>query len=198
MSETLSASTITEYAAELLAKARYQLFRDHPSVQITNAKSIIAEDNFGIVAIVAFETWIELSRCWNDAQASLVKLLDTRLGRLDAKSWDGYLVLLCPMALTREQKQEKNALEINLSRVRKMVFADEQLTTLKDVERALSSFLPLEINSSAAPTLDVLAALPDLIRGPSLTPAVVAAVIAAFRDGRPIQDEIVKQLDAAP
>src|ERR1700677_3132015 len=56
--------------------------------------SRLFEDEYGVVGIVVFDTCAELLRTWPDMQASLVEVISRHVGKEEAKSWDGYLVLL--------------------------------------------------------------------------------------------------------
>jgi len=193
-SAPLSTAAISEFAAELLERGGYKVFRQHSALASVSGTSLIAEDPYCVLALVIFDTWVDLSISWATAQAGLVSLMSTQLGQLDPKNWDGYLLLFCPVSLTAEQLSEKAQIESNLARVRKMIFTDEQLVHLADVEDSLRSVLPLNTVNEAGFNADILKALPMLITGRHLTPDIVAGVVEAFRDGRPLPDEIARLL----
>ena len=58
--------------------------------------SRLFEDEYGVVGVVIFDTCAELLQTWPDLQGSLIEVISRHVGKEEAKSWDGYLVLLSP------------------------------------------------------------------------------------------------------
>src|SRR5215218_5238648 len=98
MAETeLTPATILAEAANVLTGAGYHVDRQtEAKLRLPPERALLAEDKYGVVAVVVYDTWSELVASWAPAQASIVDALSLAYTRLDRKAWDGYLVLLTP------------------------------------------------------------------------------------------------------
>ena len=179
---SLSSNVIIAAARETLAASGFRVSSEHGLTALEPDRSLLAEDEYAVIALVAYDTWTELQAEWQDAQAELVALLAKRLARSAPKAWDGYLVLLCGASTT--DKVGMAAIERDTTRVRKIVATGEILRTTSDVSRVLDPFLPLETPGEEAEIPDVLAMLPELLKGGVPIPAT-QAVINAFRAMEP-------------
>src|ERR687892_417150 len=93
MEAGLTTPQLLAAASELLESGGYN------SVQQADGwtpHSRVFEDPYGVVAVVAYETWTDLAETWPDDQGRLVDLISAHLRRPEPKSWEGYLVLLTP------------------------------------------------------------------------------------------------------
>jgi hypothetical protein len=181
-------------AADVLSVASYRVERDAERfLNISPERAFIAEDKYGVVVVVVYDTWHDLARGWPSAQARAVDLLSDRFTRLDRKAWDGYLVLLTP-ALVAEADATVHEIRYDTSRVRKIVGTGEDIRSLSDVERTLLPLLPLvqdavEVDEGASP----LQELPERLEQ-SVPRDLVEAAVHAFSEHRPIVEELHRHL----
>lgn len=184
-----SISTLVLIAAsrELLYKNGFRIASDLRFDSLPTNRALVAEDDYSVIAIVAYETFSELQSEWPGAQADLVNLLAQRLARSSPKAWDGYLVLMCVGSSTN--RNEITEIERDTTRVRKIVATGEMLHTTTDVARVLDPFLPLIISKPDPELPDVLATIPELLRK-DVPVAVTEAVIDAFRNLEPPLEKI--------
>jgi hypothetical protein len=145
-------------------------------------RSLLAEDDYSVIALVAYDTWSELQAGWADAQAELVTLLAKRLARSAPKAWDGYLVLFC--GAPTSDNDGVSAIERDTTRVRKIVATGEALRTTGDIARVLDPLLPLARPGTGAEIPDVLATLAELLKT-EVPIAATEAVVNAFRAMEP-------------
>jgi hypothetical protein len=124
--------------------------------------SRLFEDEYSVVGIVAFDTCSELLKSWPDLQGKLVDVISGHIGRQEAKSWDGYLVLLSP-GLAPSNIQEIDIIRSNTTRLRKIVATGDDLRTATDVERTLRPLLPFGYEHSNVTQGSVLELLPNLL-----------------------------------
>jgi hypothetical protein len=179
---SLATSAMIALASEVLGEHGYRVVRDLTEMTHRGDRALLAEDEFSVVSVVAFETWQQLEADWLDAQADLVDLLSRRLSRSAPKAWDGYLVLLCGgQPLDRRSLAQ---IERDTTRVRKIVATGDMLRTTTDVARVLDLLLPLKLPENMVALEDVLDALPELMRG-AVDPLALRTVVDAFRSMEP-------------
>jgi hypothetical protein len=154
------------------------------------------EDDYGIVAVVVYDTWGDLSSNWVDAQASLVELVSKYTTSYDPKSWEGYLVLLTPSPVAKEGRLELTEIRYDVSRVRKLVATGDDIKTLDDVRQVLLPLLPLQVETINEVGESVLNMLPKLLSKRGLSAEAVEAVITAFLEQKPIVENLHKYLSA--
>jgi hypothetical protein len=150
----------------------------------------IGEDPFGVVLVVAYETWSSLSEGWRDAQAILVKLLTDKLSRGNPKAWEGYLVLLTPSPSGDERAEDE--IRYDTLRVRKIVGTGESIRFIDDLIDVLMPLLPL--GSAEVEVLEgsgsVLERLPEMLAARGVARSVADAVVNAFTADEPLIESI--------
>lgn len=180
--DDLNISAILALTTVVLTRGSYRVVRDMSLGSFPGERALLAEDDFSVVGIVAYESWSQLEVEWPEAQADLVALLGRKLARSAPKLYDAYLVLFCLSSPPSGSIADE--IERDTNRVRKIVASGSSLRTTADVERVLDPFLPLEIPPEASLAPDVLDSLPDLLRS-EVEPKYTQAVINAFRDLQP-------------
>jgi hypothetical protein len=178
----LSPTVIVAAAREILANNGFVIASQSGLTALEPGRSLLAEDDYSVIALVAYDTWFELQAGWADAQAELVTLLAKRLARSAPKAWDGYLVLFC--GAPTSDSDGVSAIERDTTRVRKIVATGEALRTTGDIARVLDPLLPLARPGTGAEIPDVLATLPELLKT-EVPIAATEAVVNAFRAMEP-------------
>lgn len=171
-------------SSQLVAAAtEYLLAGGYSRVEVSAAAggtSRVFEDPFGVVAVHVYDTWDDLYSQWNEAQGSLVELMSAHLRQREAKSWEGYLVLLCSSPSPTSERNEVSNLRHDTNRVRKLVATGDELETLEDVRTALLPLLPLEVNPPGPSGAGLLDRLPELLRDYGVDPQLTRVVVDAF------------------
>lgn len=170
-------SQLIAAASELLESGGYNPV---PPTDGWNPNSRLFEDPYGIVAVVAYETWRDLAETWPDAQGRLVELISSHLRRPEPKSWDGYLVLLTPSAAPFASRAEVVEIRYDTTRVRKLVATGDELETLDGIQQTLLPLLPLEAEPRLAGGLALLERLPDLLAARGINAEAAHTVVEAF------------------
>lgn len=196
---SLTVSQILTHAAECLRGAGYQEVERAAIPEWPSSRGRFFEDRYGIVAVLAFESWSSLRDGWRQSQSRLIEFLEDHLSRDQSKSWDGYLVLMTPVAIGAKAQDDADKIRYDLSRVRKFVITGERLATLADVESSLLPLLPLESNDVDAQLGSALVMLPDLLSKGSkeIQPPDVRVIVDAFEDGRSLMKALHDRLHAA-
>lgn len=166
-------------ASEKFAEAGYSVKREHGSSIFPTEESLLAEDDFGIVAMVVFETWSELVDMWPMAQSTLVKLVSNKVARTSPKFYDAYLMLVCRSVVSTQDMIAK--IERDTNRVRKYVIHDSSLKSSKDFVSAMDPLMPLNLTDEIVSVTDALDLLPDLLES-SARPDLVKTAVEAYRD----------------
>ncbi len=148
------------------------------------------EDSYGVVLLVVYETWSALLDGWSEDQARLVELMSAHMTRSDPKSWEGYLVLFCPAIPPAGENGRLQEIRYDITRVRKLIAAGEELGELADVERTILPLLPVSPPSELEPETSALDLLPELLEEEGIDRANSEALIAAFREQRPLLEAI--------
>lgn len=175
---SLTPSVIIAAARALLAKNGFRISDDRNALDISNTYLLLAEDEYSVLALAAYESWNELEAGWSILQGELVALLSRRLARSSPKAWDGYVVLLCPAVV--QDNAAIVEIERDTSRVRKIVATGDALRTTRDIERVLDPFLPLDLPANHTQLQDVLDALPELLKA-DVPASATRTVVEAFR-----------------
>lgn len=189
--KTLSASMLLTLATEKLEASGYSVKREFGESIFPTESSLLAEDEFGIVSFVIFETWSQLSSKWPEAQATLVQLVARKIARTSPKFFDAYLVLICRSSAGSEDAIAR--IERDTNRVRKYIIRDHSLSSTKDFVVALDPLMPLDIESNLHSADDALDLLPGFLED-STRPNLVKAAIGAYRDLRSPVEAIHKSL----
>lgn len=154
--------------------------------------SRLFEDEYNVVGLVVFSTCSELLRTWPDLQGSLVDVISQHVGKNEAKSWDGYLVLLTP-GLGPVDDSEIEALRYNTTRLRKIVATGDDLRTSSDVERVLRPLLPLGQEQARPSHESALELLPRLLADQGIPEETTQLLVDAFRDQSPLLERLHKR-----
>lgn len=179
---SLTPSVIIAAARSVLAANGFRISDDKAALDINHSYIFLAEDEYSVVAVAAYDSWPELEEEWSVLQGELVALLSRRLARSSPKAWDGYVVLFCPAIVP--DPTALSLIERDTSRVRKIVAAGDALRTTKDVERTLDPLLPLGLHPGQTKLHDVLDLLPELLKG-EVSEAATKTVVDAFRAMEP-------------
>src|SRR5712691_8733135 len=158
--------TVTDLLAEasrLLAENGYTEAGPTLTSSWLSSNGRIFEDAYGVVGVVAYETWNDLRSGWPDAQSSLAELISERVTRADPKSWEAYLVLLTPGVPGDEDRLDPQMIRADTNRVRKLLATGDELQSLANVERVLLPLLPLTAEVAVADEGNLLDRLPDLL-----------------------------------
>jgi hypothetical protein len=178
----LSPTVILAAAREIFANNGFVIASESGLTALEAGRSLLAEDDYSVIALVAYDTWSDLQAGWADAQAELVTLLAKRLARSAPKAWDGYLVLFC--GAPTSDNDGVSAIERDTTRVRKIVATGKALRTTGDIARVLDPLLPLARPGTGTEIPDVLATLPELLKT-EVPIAATEAVVNAFRAMEP-------------
>lgn len=189
-SESLTQTGLLAAATEFLQDANYLLVPEAVADEYGLGTGRVFEDPYGVVAVMVYGTWDELWSSWPDHQGALVSLMSDHVASVEAKAWEGYLVLLTLGGVNEEAELGANEIRYNMSRVRKLVGIGDELRSLSDLERVLRPLLPIrpgELPDGSESALDLL---PDLVSSPELPADVVRVAISAFLESRPIVEAI--------
>jgi hypothetical protein len=190
----LTARSLLVEAQSVLQDGAYRLSTDLPLASSLGDLCFIGEDQFGVVLVVAYETWSSLSDGWREAQAILVKLLTDKLNRGNPKAWEGYLVLLTPSPSGAERAEDE--IRYDTSRVRKIVGTGESIRFIDDLLDVLMPLLPL--NTTEVEVLEgsgsVLDRLPEMLAARGIARSVADTVVNAFRADAPLLESIQDSL----
>lgn len=187
MDTSLTTSQLLAATTELLESGGYN------SVQPSNgwaSNSRVFEDPYGIVAVVAYQTWSDLAEKWPDAQGQLVELISAHLTRPEPKSWEGYLVLLTPSEAPASARSQLADIRYDTNRVRKLVATGDDLRTLDDVEQALLPLLPLQVEAQLESGPALLERLPTLLAERGIEVEAARTVVNAFMANESILERL--------
>jgi len=184
----LTPTDIIAAASQVLATAGYRHVNDE-SKRWDSATSRLFEDEYNIVGIVVFDTCAELLQAWPDLQGSLVDLISKHVSQGEAKSWDGYLVLLTS-GVAPSEETDIEAVRYNTTRVRKIVATGEELRTVTDVERVFRPLLPLSDERAAMDNASALDVLPRLLADQGIAQDTTRVLVEAFRSQSPMIERL--------
>lgn len=187
-----TATTLVAAATDVLEGAGYQRVGPDRDGEWPGPGARVYEDLYGVVALVVYETWADLSDSWLEAQAALVELISTHFTRGDAKSWEGYLVLLTPSVVPSGARLDAIAIQRNTTHVRKLLATGDELRTIDDVANALLPLLPLEPDQTLAEPRSALDLLPGLLVRRGISEESVRVAIEAFL----AQQSVIERLHA--
>lgn len=144
------------------------------------SQSRLYEDDYGIVALFVYDTWLRLKSEWNVAQGQLVDLISKRLNRPDPKAWEGYLLLFTTASVPPDERREVTDLRYNTNRLRKLVATADDFETIEDVHTSLLPLLPLQVGAPSSSGSGLLSRLPALLAADGLDSEVTEAAVNAF------------------
>lgn len=180
MAAELSGTQLLAAASQVLTESGYAS-ASMPSEDSPPAYSPrIFEDRYGVVAVCIFETWISLVEDWPVAQGQLVERMSDSMRRLEPKSWEGYLVLMTPGLMPVGERTLINRLRADTNRVRKLVAAGDELTTLEDIRTFLLPLVPLVLDASLSGDSDLLESLPQMLEQQGIRTQVTNNILRAF------------------
>jgi hypothetical protein len=154
--------------------------------------SRLFEDEYGVVGVVIFDTCAELLRTWPDLQGSLIEVISRHVGKEEAKSWDGYLVLLSP-GIAPSESTAIDDVRYNTARLRKLVATADDLKSATDVERVLRPLLPLPQERANLGQESALDMLPRLLAAQRIPEGVTRLLVDAFREQSPLLERLHQQ-----
>jgi len=147
------------------------------------------EDEYCVVGLAVFTTCAELIGSWTDLQGSLVEIISNKVGLIESKTWDGYLVLLTPgIAPSGDSNIEE--IRYNTARLRKFIATGEDLKGAGDVEQLLRPLLPLHMKQYATSEGSALDLLPDLLDKHGINRDTTAIIVKAFTDQEPLIEQL--------
>jgi len=180
MASPLNQSQTLGEATRLLREGGFQ--QADPIELQPNGELRVFEDVRSVVGVVFFRSWTQLASNWPGAQAALVDRISSRFKRSDAKSWDGYLVLLTSDgAPTAEAVADVRR---DTSRLRKLVGTGSDLTSIESVAEVLLPVLPLELDGAESLQSSLLERIPGMVEAHGVDPDLAAAAIASFEANR--------------
>ncbi len=187
--KSLTATDILAAAGEILVSHGYSRSSDTISLETPLRNTRLFEDAYGIVAVVVYETWEDLSTRWPDAQGFLVDLISKHVSSADAKAWEGYLVLLTPAVIGMTSRSEADRIRYDTTRVRKLLATGEELKTVGDVERVLLPLLPLD-EVEVGHQESTLEMVPELLTKKGISRRAVEVIISAYLSQLPMLDKL--------
>ncbi len=191
---TLTVSNILTAASEYLIAGGYTRVPEDTIDDWPLSQSRLFEDPYSVAAIAVYETWSELVAMWPQAQAGLIDVMSRFLGKMEAKAWEGYLVLLTPGVPTSDERAALYAIRYNTNRVRKLASAGDELVTLDDVRRTLLPLLPVVERFDSNERSSVLDLLPRLLTEKGVPAEAAETMLAAFRENKSLMKQIHEYL----
>lgn len=183
----ISSSEAMAAVASILEKAGFVPIGDHEDARGFTIR--LFEDSVSAVALSAYSSWTNLEQHWTGAQGLLVELMSERLTPNEAKSWEGYLVLMTSEDPLQHQLAV-DRIRRDTSRVRKLVLTGSELTSLSAVKEAMLPVLPLELDSFAGGGGQIMDRLPELLEAEGISKDISESVVRAFRSNRSPLEEI--------
>ena len=190
----LTSTDLIAAASQLLINGGYQQISRRFEKWDTSTSRLF-EDEYNVVGIGVFDTCGELLRAWPDLQGSLVDAISSHVGRGEAKSWDGYLVLLTPSVAPSENARLE-AVRYNTTRLRKLVATGDDLQRPTDVERVLRRLLPLGPESANLTQESALDLLPKLLADQGIPKDTTELIVDAFRKQSPLLERLHQECDS--
>lgn len=189
MADSLTTTDLMASASKVLLEAGYRRVLDSFWEESLGSNARAFEDPYGIVGLVAYETWSDLSSGWVTAQATLVELISKHLTQFEPKAWEGYLVLLTSSVLRGDGRREASEIRHDTNRVRKLVATGEEIRALADLHTVLLPLLPLGdlVMSTAQSALDVL---PTMLARSGVPEDAVQILVAAFTNHEPLVESL--------
>ena len=159
--------------------------------EFSDSVARVFEDEYGIVAVLVFETWSDLRNKWPISQDLLVSLMSQHIRKTEAKAWEGYLVLLTPSTPGSDAQLQADQIRYDTLRVRKLVGTGDDLQELSSVERVLLPVLPLK--TSAGTTREessLLSILPTSLARKGIPEEATRFLVRAIREGRSLLEAL--------
>lgn len=184
MAESISHLTTASLLAEAgrcLEQGGYRVSRDIGDPGLSGGRSVLAEDAYGVVMVIAYETVSDLLSGWTEAQGAFVELMSHKLTKLDPKIWEGYLVLMTHSTPNRDTRHEVETIRHDTSYIRKLVATGDDIKAIGDVERLLFPLLPLDVHGVGIGPSSLLDSLPVLLSRHGIGKEAANTVVEAFK-----------------
>lgn len=190
----MTARVLLAQAQQTLREASYQISTDSRAKASIGELCFVAEDPFGVVLLVTYETWSSLLDGWQAAQGELVRLLNEKLTQSNPKAWEGYLALLTPSPSGDERAEDE--IRYDTLRVRKIVGTGESIHFIGDLTNVLMPLLPLSVGDVGATegATSVVDRLADMLIERGVKPSVAHAVVEGFKKDEPLLECIAEAL----
>ena len=188
MSDSNSGTELLAAAREILGKHDFTEVKGHDLKGVDKTSCCLFEDAYAVVAVVFYATWNDLKRDWQKAQTSFVELISEHVSKEEQKSWDGYLLLWTSDFVPPNDTEDRQAIQYDTGRVRKLVSAGTELAGVADVSAALLPLLPMDHFQNATSDEGVLARISKLLESPELPSKKIQAVVDAFEDGESLME----------
>ena len=173
-------------ASDVLVGVEYHRVISEIEDQWPSSNARLFEDEYGIVAIVAYDTWRDLAHGWSDAQSALTSLISKYVRRDEPKSWEGYLVLMTPSPVAPGDEPLATHIRYDTSRVRKLLVTADDVQAVGEVKRMLLPLLPLESEFEISADGSTLDALPEVLTRLGIPHESSEIVIDAFKRNQPV------------
>lgn len=183
--ESISATVDFVLTSEKIRRIARERLSDWP------ATATAYEDPYCIIGVWNFATFSDLEESWLNAQELVADLVSANVSSLDAKSWDGYLVLVTSGRAGPRQASELARIRNNTRRIRKIVITGDDLNLETEeslrasLRRQLGALLPLHLEEHLG-TVDPFIDLPSRVTSASLGPGEVRCVLDARHSGKPM------------
>ena len=154
---------------------------------------LVAEDEYGVVAVSIFESTTELIERWTEAQGETVELFGNAISHTDAKWWEGYLILISlGQTIGADEKACLDEIRRDTSRIRKFVFTGSDLTSINSISRLVSPLLPMSPDFGAStPSTESVDEFYKEVAGQRIEQQALEVVLETYRKG----DSILQSLD---
>lgn len=187
----LTSTDIIASASEFLIQGGYHRIRESFAGVTLQQNARLFEDPYGVIELVVYDTWNELSSRWSDAQGMLVDTISKFMHSSDPKAWDGYLVLLTPSLLPGAAAEKASQIRNNTNRVRKFLATGDELKTTADVERVLLPLMPLSSELGIAKSAEkALELLPELLARRGIDASAAKTLVEAFLQQQPLIERL--------
>lgn len=177
-SSTAPTDLIAAATDTLLAGGYKRIGTGFPDWETSTSR--LFEDPYNVVGVVVFDTCEELLMSWPEMQGRLVDIISRYVGQGEAKSWDGYLVLLTP-AMAPSEENNLEAIRYDTARLRKIVATGDDVRTPSDVGRVLRPLLPLSHDANSRGSAAIFDLLPALLKEHGVSENTSKTLIEAFR-----------------
>lgn len=151
----------------------------------------VYESRSSVIGVAYYETWTTLEGRWVEAQSLLVDLITKYFRRGEAKTWEGYLVLLTndqllgdPLGVDRIRR--------DTTRLRKIVIAGADTDSRESLQTALLPVLPLNEVRTSLRAARVMDRLPKLLEALGINTVLSKEVVQAFEQNHSPMEAIWK------
>jgi hypothetical protein len=137
----------------------------------------ILEDEYGVVLLQSFDSIEALLELWQEAQASLVKILVDHVVPGAAKGWEGYLILMTPAHALERDLSALMEVRYDTTRTRKIIIGGADR-----LRRGMDAVLPLPDLAEEIRTNDPIEFVPRWLETAGIPPSKSQALLEAYRN----------------